>query len=91
MSSFLISYEYYSIIQQLRQTDVWRSSTGSRPAAAKELHKSNMFRDNADGQIRSLPWQSLQDVVMDVRKVQQVRLSDPGDTLNRKAGQLVGN
>ncbi|XP_067458445.1 neuroendocrine convertase 1-like [Thunnus thynnus] len=76
---------------KLHQADGQRSSAGSRPAAVKELHKSNIVSDNVDEQMWSLPWKSLQYFVRDVRNVQQLDSSDPGEPLNREAGQQVQN
>eukprot|EP00064_Thunnus_orientalis_P018120 superscaffoldBa00004070_g18211 len=72
---------------KLHQADGQRSSAGSRPAAAKELHKSNIVSDNVDEQMWSLPWKRLQYFVGDVRNVQQLDSSDPGEPPNREAGQ----
>ncbi|XP_044065359.1 furin-like protease kpc-1 isoform X2 [Siniperca chuatsi] len=61
-----------SMAFQLHQTDVVpKSFPESRPSAVKELHETKTTRDNVDRESRSLPSQILQDVVMDVKEVQQ--------------------
>lgn len=60
----------------------------------KELHETKTTRVNVDRESRSLPSQTLQDVVMDVKEVQQSDPSDPGGggggTVSREAGGGTG-
>ncbi|KAG8010309.1 Proprotein convertase subtilisin/kexin type 6, partial [Nibea albiflora] len=60
---------------QLHHTDVKQKSfTRSRPSAVKKLHEA--IRNNVDSETGSLPSQTLQGVIPDVKEVQQS--SDPG-------------
>lgn len=52
---------------------VQKSSTGSGPSAVKELHETKTIRDNVDRASKSLPLQTLQDVVTDVKEAQQIQ------------------
>ncbi|XP_051262848.1 proprotein convertase subtilisin/kexin type 4-like isoform X1 [Dicentrarchus labrax] len=81
-----------SMAFQLHQTDVaQKSSTGARPSAVKKLPET--IRDNVDRESGSLPSQTLQGAVMDVKEVRQSDSSAPGggETVSRKAGEGKGN
>lgn len=58
----------------------------------KELHETETTRVNVDRESRSLPSQTLQDMVMDVKEAQQSDSSDPGGggTVSREAGEGTG-
>ncbi|XP_045901133.1 furin-like protease kpc-1 [Micropterus dolomieu] len=76
-----------SMVFQLQQTDVvQKSSTGPKPSAVGELHKTKTIGDNVDRETRSLPSQILRDVVMDVKEVQQSDSSDREGGTGQRAG-----